>query len=1168
MILLFPDLDTLRVALTSGMVPAEVALTPATASFDTHGKIFIETAAELSRTNLKNLDRLGVKGSKRHAHERLLEVSCWLQLLPLRRETAAPHITQQAPILFELEYSDDFPVLVSEMLRLGNDRQSFRWFATPERSRGQGVLLRVIGPPYYTLLRAIDRTASNTRGRVYAYSEQAPRIWVELGYTLPLADQLRAPDEQILLIRAPHEWRYFDDGPFQDVYEVLKFQLPAAAVTWSEVAHPQTITVPVKLVPSTTTDAPELWVVRENAIDQLDTLVRDADERLLQRLMFAIATDSHGTTTAVVRVRPSKLPPPSLALERAVAFKPYWKLPNLFLPLGTRLHPTLRRDSVRKLLADDPDQIVWLYPTDGGHFSPQSIPDAAFRSLSDWVEYVIDRDQQPLTAWIQATQFDFEHFVCPDQDSPKPKPKPDKGGKDSPRGEVGSKASRSAAAAGKTSAKTVSQGGKESHSADFLPPPEPLRRPNEWKQKAKELEEAFLALSGPLDSPERQALWPQLAEAYSRAQEPRDAAIAWLNALWTMDTLPPEWLGAWVRGELPQAGETIRAEDFDKLLHRPIRGLHENRAVIAAFLWLASQRSIPPWLKSRLPTLQQFLESQLMYLPIRAVWLAGFRLAQLSGSDVLGLARIRDRLLEELLTQGLTAERDLPNFLRESGLRDSGRSRMIRDEAMKLHAVIRQWLHNSATAQRNDVLASNQPFVDLFFAFALARLGEPTQARKLVADAQAAMVIPIPTSDNPYDPAIITAIVRNFLFRAFQFRIDQALAEKPHAGPLDQQILNDLEQMSRKNGRGPVNNPYDLAKYSIDRMRKESWILEPHEKPDPYANWIKWSDPLTKELAELADIRQPHHLAERIGKLYADGVHGKPIEEVRFHVLCEGLPLAARINEEFTVQLLERVPAALAVGFGPKVVSTELLDKQGELLRRALLYAGHFNRVEIVKQLVDEFVSLIHAKPEDLRFKLINIVASQCLRSLKKIGLINEFDRFLTQLQNEVLRGASLDTLRQRYSGKPEQWGPALQTLLNLAGGWLHFGLREPALPILEEARQQLLDQRAAVFPPQLYTAVARAYVSAIGQASPDMGLPWLMDLFQRMDPRKIPNTFTTAQHYSRLHLALVEDVIQVLIGEESASGLSARKWLEEDEYLVRRRIHADMRRALEAHQL
>ena len=207
---------------------------------------------------------------------------------------------------------------------------------------------------------------------------------------------------------------------------MMQFKLPAAPVGWTEAKSPKKMTVPLKLTASTTTDTPELWVLRDKAVEQLDGLVRDSDEKLVQRLMFAVATESTGNRTVVLRVRPSKLTPPVLTLDNALAFKPYWKLPNLFLPLNKRLHPTLRRDAVRKLLADDADQVVWLYPDDKGSFIPENVPDAAFRSLEDWVDYVIESEQKSLAAWIEATRFDFDNFICKEA-GPKNKPdKPDK----------------------------------------------------------------------------------------------------------------------------------------------------------------------------------------------------------------------------------------------------------------------------------------------------------------------------------------------------------------------------------------------------------------------------------------------------------------------------------------------------------------------------------------------------------------------------------------------------------------------------------------------------------------------------------------------------------------------------------------------------------------------
>jgi hypothetical protein len=346
--------------------------------------------------------------------------------------------------------------------------------------------------------------------------------------------------------------------------------------------------------------------------------------------------------------------------------------------------------------------------------------------------------------------------------------------------------------------------------------------------------------------------------------------------------------------------------------------------------------------------------------------------------------------------------------------------------------------------------------------------------------------------------------------------------------------------------------------------------MEPQEKPDPYANWTKHSDQLKKEIAELHTIRDPGKLADKIRKLLKDGVSGKPIKEVQFYVLHEGLPLAAnRVNEAFTVELLSLVPASLGGTGGPGAESADMPEKQGELLQRSLQLAGHFNREEIVKKLVDDFVTLVHSKPEEMRFKLINVAAGQCVSSLKKLGLQNDIDRFLVKLHGEVLRGQSSAELKKKYAAKPELWAQVLQTQLNLARGWLNQGIKDRAEPIIQEARGELLNQGGVNLQSQHYTHLARSYVTTLGQMQPaEQGLALMLQLFNKMDPKKITNTFTTAQFYSRLHLNLVEDVIKALVSDDSGIGTRGQRWLEDDEYLVRKRIHGDMKRYLETSNL
>ena len=73
------------------------------------------------------------------------------------------------------------------------------------------------------------------------------------------------------------------------------------------------------------------------------------------------------------------------------------------------------------------------------------------------------------------------------------------------------------------------------------------------------------------------------------------------------------------------------------------------------------------------------------------------------------------------------------------------------------------------------------------------------------------------------------------------------------------------------------------------------------------------------------------------------------------------------------------------------------------------------------------------------------------ISNLRKLGLTNEVDRFLTKLHNEVLRGASSGELKKKYQAKPESWAAVLQTLLNLAGGWLFLGLTDRAVEAVQD---------------------------------------------------------------------------------------------------------------------
>ena len=280
-------------------------------------------------------------------------------------------------------------------------------------------------------------------------------------------------------------------------------------------------------------------------------------------------------------------------------------------------------------------------------------------------------------------------------------------------------------------------------------------------------------------------------------------------------------------------------------------------------------------------------------------------------------------------------------------------------------------------------------------------------------------------------------------------------------------------------------------------------------------------------LLELHTLRDPGKLVHRIRKLCRDGVVGETLKQAQLQVLHEGLPLAAGVNEAFAVELLALVPDTLTNGTAEATGPQDLPRKKGELLERAFFLASHFNRVDFIKTLINLFTTLVLSTSGGERFRLINRVARPCMRSMKKHGLNNEVEQLLTKLHNAVNGGTSNADLRKKHAAMPEVWASVLQTQLNLAAGWMYLGFQDRALPIMQEARNELLNAGALPLQSKDYTELARAYVSALGQNSEwESGMVGMIELFRKMDPRRINNTWTTAQYYSRFHFNLIEETV------------------------------------------
>jgi cellulose synthase operon protein C len=738
MLLHFPTLDVLRLALSTGAIPAEVAAAPVEAHTADDDSIVVEAA--LPTASVKALQALGAVKVRTSALPRTT-LPNWLALLPLARRE--PALGDKTPVVFELESGPRLAEVVAEILRLGNDRQSFRHLTSGESNR---TLLRVLGPPYYTLLRALDTETRDTESRndnprpLMAFVEQVPRVWVQLGYEHPLADRLEVPPGKWLFVRPLRAWEWIDEGAFQDIYGALEFPLPAVDSAWHDQPLSEQIAVPLRLTSMAETDPAELWVLSHNATQQIEQLVGASDNELIARLAFAVVQKNEPAASEVsppperiplvlLRVRPSKLPPPVLVLD-GVACRSYLNLPNLFVPVGRRLHPPLRRDVVTRLLAADSGRLVWLEPGSAGQFHPRSIPDGAFRPLSAWVDYVLDQQHEPLAAWTAAHQFDFAGFVCREEEQPRDRPPRKAERPTDPR--------PASSPAPSTQASTTLEDElifAEVVEKELVPPVELARavpQPSELQQRLSAAENQFLAIDGPLDSPERALLWREMAHLNGALDRRLDASLCWSQVLWEQPAAHRDAAVTWL-GHLGENGSGLRAAATDKLRALAEGGLPERlelTQLAAQLVRQATDNSKQPenhFSPEQLSIAGQVLARHEQILPIRIAWLAWVAIAELSHGDTLALARARDRLLERLFQQGLTAEHDLPGFLRAGSGADADRQRVLGERLRSLRDEVVEWIHEPPSP-----LAQTRRYAELVFAYGLARLGETAEAERIV----------------------------------------------------------------------------------------------------------------------------------------------------------------------------------------------------------------------------------------------------------------------------------------------------------------------------------------------------------------------------------------------------------------------------------------------------
>ena len=115
-----------------------------------------------------------------------------------------------------------------------------------------------------------------------------------------------------------------------------------------------------------------------------------------------------------------------------------------------------------------------------------------------------------------------------------------------------------------------------------------------------------------------------------------------------------------------------------------------------------------------------------------------------------------------------------------------------------------------------------------------------------------------------------------------------------------------------------------------------------------------------------------------------------------------------------------------------------------------------------------------------------------------------------------------------------------------------------PAKALDEVERIASLRRRSSpTEPPLAYTNAYASFMLAYAQAPLQNALGGLADLTSQL--RDITDSYGTNSHYCLSVLNFVESLVLGITSDDLALGEAGRRFVEDDEHLIRRRLHRDL---------
>ncbi len=621
------------------------------------------------------------------------------------------------------------------------------------------------------------------------------------------------------------------------------------------------------------------------------------------------------------------------------------------------------------------------------------------------------------------------------------------------------------------------------------------RAPDALVQDLAAAEREMLELDVPLDDPRRTELWARLGELDARLGRAREAGLCWTRALWEHDAGSPE-ADRLAAAWARSEGAGGGARDEARLLAIASPGRDEVRALVALVVAASGAGARV----ADPPAVARWLDRHDDSLDVRSLWLGRVALSRLAGGDALTLARARDRILGRL-HRGLSVERDVPMFLRFAGqgAAQTATTERLRAELDKLATLFVKTKRKQAPIEADPRLT--RAYVELVLAYGFARLGDVDRARSLAAAATAALDLAEP--------------VHGFLGRAYAARVAQAIEGLAPETPLPADVAARLNELDR------------FQRYKVDRLRQFSAVLEPQESLDPVVAYQRGeADPRGPEFAPLRGMQDVEALAAEVARIVQRAAKSEPDERARlFDGAMDFFPMLPSGEAR---RLLDQVIGG--------VTDVPPL-RRARLLEEALMLSGHFGLEGHVRSILAALEPILAGLGAEHAAEIAAMTGG-ALRTLRRVGLRDE-------------AAALLDATAARASGK----GTAmLLARVHLGAGLAHLGRFDRARPLLEEALGVL---GAAGMPMSERLELTRGLARALGQAPEAFAVAALGKLAQGL--AGITDSFNTNSHFCLSVVSFMESLVLGYASEDLALGEQGRQWLDEDEYLIRRRIHREL---------